>query len=737
MGDRRYRRQRDHQRFMRTRFSCGSDEITYPMMRVALITDAPFCKDVRAQRVYRVLKRRGYDVGVFDQGLDIDLTCTIIVNHEHFPSSIPTAGLRRSLWHVGNRLLPAGAYRARRAYRLDQLRQFKPDVIWCANPFDAGAVVDYLADHKAVVIYEGYEYWPEHLLSSEYRIGQVVAQQLIADEGKVIKAAFGLVTVSPALGRWYQEKYNSVKADIVYNAHIAEDISSDDAARKSEGAQNAGTSGQGEPLRLIHSGQVAANRNVDTAIDAVALVKDVQLTILGAGSDFEKLKTRTRRQGHTNIFFKDAVAHDRLTSTLSAYDAGLVLTDGTTNQTDGALPNKLFDYLAAGLAVIAVRTRALEAFDDIDSCALLIDDASRTSIASALMVLTAEPDTVARLRAGAARVRTHYTESPMETTIEEVFDKALAREGIKETNDSFEAGECVKDGQVDRGNQRFTEDEEADDPFVSVLVPAYNAQDTIVRTIESVLAQQSASFEVIVVDDGSTDKTAEIVKRYADIDVRVKLLTQSNQGTGAAIRTAADAARGTWLMMLGADDWVAEGALRRRIGFIIDNPGYDIYSCDYYYFYPGGHQVAAPDWGEVRSITLDELLVFPHIAGNSLFKRKVYDKVGGIRTQFFNEDYDLWLRMLVCGAKHIHQPEALTYYRIHAGQKTGDVIRLRTDDMAILTDLIESGVLSSSQQAIAGKAIDRYRRNNTMRGMLYRIIGRNTTETLIKKVKGS
>lgn len=91
-------------------------------------------------------------------------------------------------------------------------------------------------------------------------------------------------------------------------------------------------------------------------------------------------------------------------------------------------------------------------------------------------------------------------------------------------------------------------------PAVSVIIPAYNAELYIAETLNSVLAQSFTDLEVIVVDDGSTDRTARIVGAIASRDGRVSLVVQQNAGVATARNTGIQAARGQWLAFLDADD---------------------------------------------------------------------------------------------------------------------------------------------------------------------------------------
>jgi glycosyltransferase involved in cell wall biosynthesis len=90
--------------------------------------------------------------------------------------------------------------------------------------------------------------------------------------------------------------------------------------------------------------------------------------------------------------------------------------------------------------------------------------------------------------------------------------------------------------------------------LVTVVIPAYNAEATIDETLQSVRAQTYPSLEIVVVDDGSTDSTAQIVERHAVADARVLLIRQPNQGVAAARNAAIAAGRGQFIAPIDADD---------------------------------------------------------------------------------------------------------------------------------------------------------------------------------------
>jgi len=116
-------------------------------------------------------------------------------------------------------------------------------------------------------------------------------------------------------------------------------------------------------------------------------------------------------------------------------------------------------------------------------------------------------------------------------------------------------------------------------PRFSVVIPAYNAAATLARAIESVRAQSWPAHEIIVVDDGSTDATAEVAGRFDG----VRLIRQKNSGVSVARNAGAAAATGDWLAFLDADDWYAPDRIRLHAEWIAADPTLDCLTGDYEY----------------------------------------------------------------------------------------------------------------------------------------------------------
>jgi glycosyltransferase involved in cell wall biosynthesis len=213
---------------------------------------------------------------------------------------------------------------------------------------------------------------------------------------------------------------------------------------------------------------------------------------------------------------------------------------------------------------------------------------------------------------------------------------------------------------------------------------AYNAEATVAEALDSLLAQTRSDWEAIVADDGSTDSTREIVAAYAERDPRITLVSQVNGGTGSARNTAASHATAALLSLLDSDDVYLPEYFERMGAFIEQHPDYDIYSSDGYLFRAGEAPVPddlQPD-GVVRSYTADDFLARNRIRVLATVRRRAFDLVGGFDEDrsMAMEDYDFWLRAVLSGAAHIHNPERLWEYRLSEGQKTSDLrVGLRAD----------------------------------------------------------
>jgi glycosyltransferase involved in cell wall biosynthesis len=226
---------------------------------------------------------------------------------------------------------------------------------------------------------------------------------------------------------------------------------------------------------------------------------------------------------------------------------------------------------------------------------------------------------------------------------------------------------------------------------ISIAMPAYNAGQFIAQAIESVLAQSWRDFDLIVVNDGSTDNTLEIVEEYAAQDARVRVYTQSNQGTAAALNRGIDLAAGEWVFIMHADDLMRPNRLKSQHEFIAEHPELAVASSLVRYI-DSKNRVIGKDNSKLFThesvdmlVSANELIGFSHPA--VALRKSAVLEVGGYRQAFWPaEDIDLWNRLVEKGYKVLVQPEYLLDYRLHGNSASISQARLTRSKVRWLKD---------------------------------------------------
>lgn len=197
-----------------------------------------------------------------------------------------------------------------------------------------------------------------------------------------------------------------------------------------------------------------------------------------------------------------------------------------------------------------------------------------------------------------------------------------------------------------------------DAPLVSVIMAAYNAAEHIGEALDSVLAQDWQPLEIVVVDDGSTDDTAAVVRRYPN----VLYVHQENQGPSTARNAAVKHSSGEFLANLDSDDLVPPTRVSNQARFLIAHPEVGA-------VFGRQEWLNAPEWmardsvyGDVDGIPLSSVM----------FRRDVFFELGGYDTSFEpSEDMDLLVRMRERGIEYQVIPEIVLYRRYDASSLTG------------------------------------------------------------------
>jgi glycosyltransferase involved in cell wall biosynthesis len=207
---------------------------------------------------------------------------------------------------------------------------------------------------------------------------------------------------------------------------------------------------------------------------------------------------------------------------------------------------------------------------------------------------------------------------------------------------------------------------------VSVLLPAYNAERFVASAVRSVLAQTHGDFELLAIDDGSTDRTLEILRMLAEEDSRVRVISHPNYGMGRSLNEALEEARHDWVARMDADDLMMPNRLERQLAFLAERPHVVVASSLVHYVDEDGNVIgkntsAFTDPARVQEAVARNWVVgFHHPA--VMMRKAVVRDIGGYRPEFWPaDDADLWNRILERHAGVIVQPEHLMKYRIHGG----------------------------------------------------------------------
>ena len=213
-------------------------------------------------------------------------------------------------------------------------------------------------------------------------------------------------------------------------------------------------------------------------------------------------------------------------------------------------------------------------------------------------------------------------------------------------------------------------------PEVSVVMSVYNGAPVLVGTIDSILSQDGIELEFLIVNDGSTDKSGEILDDYARRDSRVRVIHQKNAGLTRALVRGCALSTGEFIARQDAGDVSLPGRLAVQVGVLKSNPTVVMTSCGTRFIGPAGevlYEICQHGVELHRGLQHIEIerLKGPSHHTSVMFKRKSYEAVGGYRPQFkVAQDLDLWTRLSevgICWAT----PEVLCEARLDKNSISG------------------------------------------------------------------
>lgn len=229
-------------------------------------------------------------------------------------------------------------------------------------------------------------------------------------------------------------------------------------------------------------------------------------------------------------------------------------------------------------------------------------------------------------------------------------------------------------------------------PKISIIIPVYNVEKYLARCIDSILLQSFKDFEVICINDGSKDNSLKILKKYKNIDNRIKVINKKNEGSGEARNRGLELARGKYISFVDSDDWLNEKFLEVMYKKII-NSEYDIVMCNPIIVYNKNKEILRT--GKFKELDFKknpfeiiEILNMP-IIWNKLYKKEILLKHNIKFPKFlYHQDVEFLYKVLVNTKKIYKIEKGLYYYYKRIDSVTGNINRKNImDNFKILNNI--------------------------------------------------
>lgn len=251
-------------------------------------------------------------------------------------------------------------------------------------------------------------------------------------------------------------------------------------------------------------------------------------------------------------------------------------------------------------------------------------------------------------------------------------------------------------------------------PRISVVIPCYNAERYLGEAIDSIRGQTCQDLEIVVVDDGSTDGTRELVARVKDS--RLRYLYQDNRGPAAARNRGIAAAQGQYIAPLDADDLALPQRLEGQLAMLEAEPDLAVVGSGYVWIDDEGHHLSwanhswqkYPELNEFRNWLFD----CPFVPSATMFRRAAWVDVGGFDEDLIGpEDWNFWMRLALHGHRMAWHREVVCLYRHRADSVSQDAERMSANCAKAVQDIMQHPrfppeLFDAAQQGLAVRYVD-------------------------------
>ena len=214
-------------------------------------------------------------------------------------------------------------------------------------------------------------------------------------------------------------------------------------------------------------------------------------------------------------------------------------------------------------------------------------------------------------------------------------------------------------------------------PSISILMPVRNEERYLQASLDSLYRQTCTEWELIAVDDGSSDRTAAILAEASRSDMRVRVIRREGGGLVAALNAGLKSCEAPLLARLDGDDICHPRRLELQAAYLETNPDIGLVACDFRHFPRTGLKQGMIDYElwqnglfDHSQINRDLFVESPFVHPSIMTRRTVMAELGGYHDNGWPEDYDLWLRMSCAGVQFARLPQTLLFWRDHPERAT-------------------------------------------------------------------
>lgn len=224
----------------------------------------------------------------------------------------------------------------------------------------------------------------------------------------------------------------------------------------------------------------------------------------------------------------------------------------------------------------------------------------------------------------------------------------------------------------------------SNNPKVSVIIPCYNYGKFIDKAVESVLGQTMQEFEIIIINDGSTDKhTNNVLENFDKPKTRVILI--ENGGVAKARNIGIAKARGEYIFTLDADDYIEKDYIEKAVEILDANSEVGIVTA-------GFKRFGAKSYQTIYEYKYPDILVNNTIHNSSMFRKSDWQAVGGYKENMNSgwEDHDFWISIIALGRKVHYIPQVLIHYRIHKNTQSRQAAITKEQDFELFKTMYKN-----------------------------------------------